>query len=58
MLCDSFLSLRDGKEKQEGSTLARPTDYDCSARSLFMGIWRFKTIRDQVIFVEKMGPAQ
>lgn len=58
MLCDSFLSLRDEKEKQEGSTLARPADHDCCARPLFMGIWRFKAIRDQVIFVEKMGPAQ
>jgi hypothetical protein len=58
MLCDSFLSLRDGKEKQEGSTLARPTDHDCSARPLFMGIWRFKAIRVQVIFVEKMALAQ
>ena len=37
MLSGSFLSLRDRKEKQEGSTLARPTDYDCSARPLFMG---------------------
>ena len=32
-----ILSLRDKSEKQEGSTLTRPTDHSCSAKPLFMG---------------------
>ena len=50
MLCDSFLSLRDEKEKQEGSTLARPTDSDCCARPLFMGVLGMNEIKDGLVF--------
>lgn len=38
MLCESYLSLRDEKEKQEGSTLARPTDQDCFAKPPVYGV--------------------
>jgi len=41
MLCDTILFLRDKSEKQEGSTLTRPTDHDCCARPLFMGGGRY-----------------
>lgn len=50
MLCDSFLSLRDEKEKQEGSTLARPTDHDCCARPLFMGGLGMNGIKGGLVF--------
>ncbi len=33
-----FLGPWRKKEKQEGSTLTRPTDHSCSAKPLFMGL--------------------
>jgi len=50
MLCGSFLSLRDGKEKQEGSTLARPTDHHYCARPLFMGVLGMNEIKGGLVF--------
>jgi hypothetical protein len=50
MLCDTILSLRDNSEKQEGSTLARPTDHDCSARPLFMGVCGIKENDGEKVF--------
>ena len=58
MLCDSFLSLRDEKEKQEGSTLARPTDHDCCARPLFMGGLGMNGIKGGLVFDLKRPLAQ
>ncbi|MBO6588568.1 MAG: hypothetical protein JJ885_09620 [Muricauda sp.] len=50
MLCGSFLSLRDEKEKQEGSTLTRPSDHDCSARPLFTGVLGMNEIMGGLVF--------
>ncbi|WP_141673231.1 hypothetical protein [Allomuricauda sp. CP2A] len=58
MLCDTILSLRDKSEKQEGSTLARPTDHSGSARPLFMGVWGILKNRALGVFSVKMRWAQ
>jgi len=50
MLCESFLSLRDEKEKQEGSTLARPADYHCCARPLFIGVLGMNENKGKSVF--------
>lgn len=58
MLSDSFLSLRDEKEEQEGSALTRPTDHYCFAKPLFIGCLGILKIVCPVVFNGKMCWAQ